>query len=421
MPDAPGVRTFEVNRAGFIINQRPVGRPLFFVRATSGPAGVPVLITGWDDYRAIFGERISGDYSYDEVYQFFRLGIECYIVRVIDGTAAIATGTLNTLGVATNGTLTSTIDPLFPVALAPGDNIEFDSDLLGGSTAVTVAATQAADITVENSGAFVAPAVGDTMVFEMNGDGVSQQVTFAGPPVTMQDVVDQINAQIYGAVATFVDAAVSVSGNDEIHIVSSLLGTDSEVDYTADTLTGSMTASPLNDAPGVGDFADYSAVTYAEFKAVVEAALGAVNVTVNPAGAASWSIQTNTAGAGGWIQCTVTGAMGPKIGMLAGAAVAGGTLTLPLPTMDVEASMKVTSPILTMLLQRAVICTLVRFQQIFLLLPHVSLTWCLRIMLLLVMFFVCVIQLRLRTTSIVRLERSLVQLFIQRHLSLRLC
>jgi len=342
---APGIQIFERDKAGFVIEQTPVSRPLFFVRSTSGPTNDAILITGWDEYRSIFGEGYVGDYSYDEMYHYFRNGgRECYIVRVVDGTEATATGTLQTPSASTTGEMFSSIDPLFGVGgLVFTPTTDTMTVAVNGAAGVfgSVGASGQSEMSiydwaVDAAGFKLGPVVAvgqaqvdDTQHLALYGTNAPLQtfpvVTFA--IATAQDVCDLINAGISGAFA-YHDAAT-----DLIMLRSSTLGSNSEI---SQTLAGTFTVGGSG-VFGVGDFADYANPTFAEVKAFLEAAWPGTVVSAYGTNSISWATAAPGPAPNG-IEVTIADTLGPKLGFAADGPHTGSNTMIPANTITVSAT-----------------------------------------------------------------------------------
>lgn len=86
MPDVlrpPGVYVEKQDRPDYSLGIAKTGVPGLLGVATKGPVNEPTSVRSFEQYRALFGERVPGAYLYDSVRLFFENGgDECFILRV---------------------------------------------------------------------------------------------------------------------------------------------------------------------------------------------------------------------------------------------------------------------------------------------------------------------------------------------------
>ena len=79
----PGVYIERAEHRDFSLDIGRTGIPAFLAITTKGPLNQPVKINTFNSFCSIFGDRVSGSYTYDSVKAFFdNGGRECVIVRV---------------------------------------------------------------------------------------------------------------------------------------------------------------------------------------------------------------------------------------------------------------------------------------------------------------------------------------------------
>lgn len=208
------------------------------------------------------------------------------VVALKANQSARAAKTLQGSGVA-QATLTGTVNT--PVNLfanggtGPGSlAIAVDGNVAGSGA--SFAATQG--MKTGSAGSF-AIAASETLVVSING-GPNQTITFGSSEATVAAYVQTINNQIHGA-----SVIVSTS---QIRIISDKYGTASSVNVISQS--GSLAAKTglsAGSSSGTGNVADAEAVTFAEFKSLVE---GVYGVTVTGATGGPVTITSDLSGAG---------------------------------------------------------------------------------------------------------------------------
>jgi hypothetical protein len=270
-----------------------------------GPIRTPTRVTSFDEWVDIFGGFISDSKLAAMVEQFFNNGgTDLFTSRVVHynsildpntKTSAAATKGLNTTAVpATAGTILGGVQA--PFTLTPADTLDVDVDAGGPATAIfnaTRASLQGAGTEPH------ALSNGDTLIFSID-QGPTQTIQFLAADfaniatATSQEVADVLNRDGFGFTASVVFGSVVIASDRE--------GSGSEVHVTGGTanvvLSFSTTASP-----GTGNVAFIDAVTAAEVKTIVEAAVAGCTVTdVN----GRVQIESNTTGIASSIQVNAT-------------------------------------------------------------------------------------------------------------------
>ena len=278
-----------------------------------GPVGVSTLITGFPQFVKIFGSDTGSGFATNAVRAFFAEGGQrMYFTRVVHytditsaATKTSAAGTLNLLtaaAAASSGTVLGA--SIGPFALVHGDTIIVDPNALGPLTA-TISATRATR-TAANAPPY---ALTNGMILTVKIDGGAvQSVSFLTAEfvsigaATAAEVAAVLNAKLNGA---FADVS---GGNPRIN--SDTLGTGSHVEVTggtANAILGFATAV----VDGTGNVVDVSAITVAELKTIIEAAVAGVTVS-NDAGAVR--ITSNTTGPGSSVQVTAPSTADDELG-----------------------------------------------------------------------------------------------------------
>jgi Bacteriophage tail sheath protein len=262
-----------------------------------GPIGVPTLCQSWEDYRKVFGGFTVDSEIALSVYGTYRNDPSAwvYVVRTchytISGGGLVWTADAlqaevdldGTSGAASQGAETGSIAG--PWALTPGDTLDVRIDG-GGAGVATFAATQA----VLTGGApAIAAMTGKTVIFTVDG-GAVQTVTFTAAAVSVATALNELNDQSVGC--KWID-----DGGGNIDAASDLYGSNSEIDITGGTGLAEIGHS-IATSPGTGDpVADISAVTGAEAKALIEAAV-ANPCTVTTETTGELTITSDKAGGG---------------------------------------------------------------------------------------------------------------------------
>jgi hypothetical protein len=277
-----------------------------------GPVGVSTLLTSFEQFVKIFGGDFALGIACSAIRGFFAGGGQrLYFTRVVHYTSITdattktsAPGTLNLMtaaAAASAGVVTGSI--VGPYALAPGDTLLVARDALGTATA-TFSAARAA-VTAANAAPYVMTS-GMNLTVKVDG-GAVQTVTFlTGSFVsigaaTAAEVIAVINAALSGGYADL---------NTNVRINSDLRGTGSHIQVTGGTANAVLgfSTSVVN---GTGNVADIDAVTVAEVKTIVEAAV--TGVTVSDVGGAV-RITSNTTGTSSIVQVTAPSTADDELG-----------------------------------------------------------------------------------------------------------
>lgn len=282
-PLSPGVYSAEEQTAPTQIP--PNGETIlsFIGLAEMGPVDVCTEVRGdFEAFKRLFGGYRSWNLAtlgairqaFDNGAESVRFTRTCHHTDPSDpATATCAKGTvsLSTSSlVAGSGTVLSSIAA--PYNLEPGDTLIVDRDALGQATA-TFNAT-AGTRTCANNGPYVLTN-GMTLTVAVDG-GAVQTVTFttgqfvAIGAATPAEVAAAINGSLVGGRA-------DVSGS-AVRITSDKRGTSSGVNVTGGTANTPLGFVTGNSA-GTGNVANIDAVSAAEVKTVVEAAVSGVTVT----------------------------------------------------------------------------------------------------------------------------------------------
>jgi len=262
--------------------------------------------------------RLFGGYTVDNfdtlaaVQQYFdnggRLLMFCRVVHHSDptdpttATCATAELTLQTSSlVAGSGSVLGSA--VAPFDLEPADTIVVSVDGGGNQTATFNATAASRDST---TGTF-ALSDGQNLTVSIDG-GPVQTITFATAmfvaigAATAAEVTAAINGQITGAKATVVSNASRITSDKR--------GSSSGVNVTGGTANTALQFTTGNVA-GTGNVLNIDAVTAAEFKTVVEAAVTGVTVTSE---AGQQRIRSNTTGGSSTIQVQVASTADDELG-----------------------------------------------------------------------------------------------------------
>ena len=288
-----------------------------------GPVREPVLVTSFEEYVNTFGgDTVNSDLTHAMRGFFENGGNTAYVSRVVHytdintpATKTSAKGSVGLLSAATapsSAELTGSV--VGPFILSSGDTLVVDVDGNGDLTATFTA--EAAALTAGNTETY-ALSDGENLTLSVDG-GVVQDVAFLTAEfadianATALEVAAVINAKATGLQASVAGGAVVLT--------SDTLGTSSSVEVTGGTANGALGFSTTLVA-GTGNVADVSAVTVAEVKAVVEAAVAGLTVN-NVAGAVQ--LVSNTTGASSSIAVNASSTADDELG-LGNATVSGGT------------------------------------------------------------------------------------------------
>lgn len=264
-----------------------------------GPVLTPTLVVSFEEYVRIFGGYIPDSKFPSMVEQaFLNKAQQIYISRVVHytdiltpvtKTSAKASVDVDSTTVATKGTVLGTNLETF--ALADADTLDVAVDG-GGATTATFSATAA----TRSSGAELYALVDlQTLLVAVDGGAIQTIIFGTGEFVaigaaTALEVAASINGKILGASADGSSGSVIITSDTE--------GTGSGIDVSGGTANGVL-GFVTGLTSGTGNVVNIAAVTVAEVKTIVEAAVAGVTVT-SVAGAVQ--IETDTLGSTGDIQ-----------------------------------------------------------------------------------------------------------------------
>lgn len=269
----------------------------------------------FNEFKKVFGGYTANNLAFVGAVQsyFDNGGTDLTVARCVHcsdptdpttKTSALATCTLQTGALAAGpAVVTGTITA--PYLLTAGDTLLISIDG-GGDLTATFTATAA----TRTAGGSATYALTNGMILTLQVDGGgTQTVTFltasfaAIGAATTAEVNAVINAQITGASA-------DASGGKP-RITSDKLGTNSGINITGGTANAIFTF-PTGLTSGTGNVANIAAVTNAEFKTIVEAAVAGTLCT-NVGGAPR--IATTTTGSGHSIQVKTASTAEAKFGL----------------------------------------------------------------------------------------------------------
>lgn len=262
-------------------------------RTLRGPAGKAVRITSFPQYERIFGGNTNDSYIPESVNAFFKNGgAAMYLIRALGssgGANVKAALTLSTAGGgATAGSLTSGASA-FPVALATADT--FVGAVDGGAPA-TLTITAVAASKTGAAATYAATTIGDVLKITIPGilGGAEQTVTFAGTENTQALWHAAINDQIVGG------SVVNSGGQTKIQ--TDKKGTGASGSIGAGSTGAVLTSLGLTSGAftaGTGNVIDVSAVTAAEFAALLTATFAGSTGSAPTSTSVTWTSSTTGA------------------------------------------------------------------------------------------------------------------------------
>jgi phage tail sheath protein FI len=277
-----------------------------------GPIRVPTLITSFDEYVNIYGGYIAASTFTAQVEQFFNNGgTQVWISRITHYTditnnatkdSVKAAVTIDTATGNTQGTVLGTVAENFD--LEPGDTLDVAVDGAGAVTA-TFTATAAARTSLAETFALNN---NDTLLVAIDG-GSTQTITFLTAEfsnialATALEVAAVINAKSVGLSATVAGGMVTITSDRR--------GSGSGVNVTGGTGNAALGFTTGNIA-GTGNVSNIDAVTAAEVKTVVEAAVAGVTVS---AVLGAVQIVTDTVGSTGDVQVDAASTADDELGL----------------------------------------------------------------------------------------------------------
>lgn len=279
-----------------------------------GPVNEAKRVTSFEEWQRIYGRDILNGYAAQAVRGFFQNGgTQLEFMRVVHhtditnaATKTSAASSVQLLTAPTAPTAGTILGSEFePFELVTSDTLSVDVDA-GGTVVATFTGTKGSR-TSGNTQPF-ALADGVTLLVDIDGAG-PQTITFLTAEfvsigaATAAEVAAVINAKISGANASAVGGAVVIT--------SDTVGTDSTVEVTGGTGAAAL-AFPAGVGSGSGNVANMSAVTVAEVKSVVEAAVA--GCTVNDVDGRV-QIVSNTTGASSSIQVLAVSTADTKLGL----------------------------------------------------------------------------------------------------------
>lgn len=286
---SPGTKTTQRRKGPVVLPGIATAIGGFQCYCAKGPVNKPVLVTGPDDAKEIFGGRITtpgNGRMTDALADFFgQGGASCYVMRYIGSGSASAARNVSSTGGATSGSETSNAST-FPVALAVGDTFSASVDSVVQGT-VTIAATRAS--ITGAAGTFAAVAAASTLVLLISGIPGNQTITFDGTENTVALYIAQINAQLRGARA--------VLSGGQIKIETDILGSGASGSVVSAS-AGVLAATGLSEAAftnaGPNNVATVDSVTAAELKVLFDAQFSSAGgkasvLTANANGGATWA------------------------------------------------------------------------------------------------------------------------------------
>lgn len=310
--DRPGVYVEEVSNVNRPIEGVETSVGAFLGIAERGPINEPVAILGITDFERVFGGPIEGEALYYAVKGFFENGgRKAYVGRLAHYTdlsagtlaASPASVDLDGRGVATFAQYVGNADVTTAV-LDDAWTMDIDVDNVGADTVTFNAA--AAEHT-GTGGTFAAGAATDTANYQVNG-GPVRAIDLNGVGGTLADFLAALNSQLIGAYAEDSGGEIRIAtdrkGSGAVLVLSSFGAT-----FAAKT---GLTAGTYN---GSGNVSDADAVTFAEIKTVIEAA-------VQTATAGDKVLVTQQAGTGYLVLTATSGTAGAtsEIDLVSGTA-----------------------------------------------------------------------------------------------------
>lgn len=258
----------------------PTSRTAFVGVTERGPFGA-TLVQNFDQFRRLFGGFTTDSEVPQSVEGFFAEGGSfAYVVRVVHhvdpadpSTKTSLTGQIDIDTDATSPTSGFVLGTVAgPFDLDPGDLLAIDVDG-GGPVNATITAT-VAEVTTSNTETFALSDLQDLNV-EVDG-GSTQNVVFEAAEfgnialASAAEVVDVMNAKLTGVSVAVDTGAVKITTDRQ--------GSGASVQVTGGS-ANSVLAFPTTLQSGTGNVSDVDAVTVAEVKTIVEAAVSGLVVT----------------------------------------------------------------------------------------------------------------------------------------------
>lgn len=302
--NAPGVRSFE--SASKLVALPALATDVCLMAGVTERGRLDAYVCNtFEEWRAEYGDITAESFdAYIAAFGYFDNGgrnlVFARIVHYSDLTSpatkasVAATINLTTATTQTYGSVTTGNAETF--RLDPGDTLVFKIDGGGAETATFDAAQAGVTSSSCNPTGFVG---GETLTLEVDGDGITQTITFEAGDTTVALAAQRINNLIEGGYAEVVSAGA------EIKIWSDTYGTGSSIEIIGGTGRVALGFS-TGTTSGTGDVADIRAVTAAEIKTRVVADCASLSATEVTIAAGALTFSTPTIGASGSIQCDAT-------------------------------------------------------------------------------------------------------------------
>jgi len=317
------------------IRSLPTAVLLMIGLAGRGPLGVARQYTDFESWRNVHGPATPDTLeTWAAVQAFFEEGGQfLWFVRTAHYTDITDASTLT----AAEADITADTDAATsaqlvaanaaPYLLSPSDSIAIDVDN-GGPVTATFTATAAVLTSVETTP--FALVDGQTLLVQIN-NGAVQTVTFNTADfgditaATAAEVLAVMNAQL-------TDCSVSISSG-AMRITSDRRGSTAEVDVTGGTAAAAFDFPAA--AVGSGNVGNIAAVTYAEVKSVVEAAISGLTVTETAVGSGIPVFTSDTTGVASELE--VTSSTGVQTALALPSGPENGTAGSATPTLTFTA------------------------------------------------------------------------------------
>lgn len=270
-----------------------------------GPIGEATLVTSFEAFQTKFGGfTADSDLALAAMGFFENGGRQLWVVRTVHhtdiadpatATAVRGFGYLVSPGTPTPASITGAVPG--PFRLTAGDVIVLSVN--GGADETATFNAVAAQGAARGSSPF-ALADGQTLTLRIDG-GLEQTVTFR--TAEFGDIARATPAEVAAVVNAAIDGGKALVLGGVLTLASDTEGTGSSVEVTGGTASAALAFS-AGVVFGTGDVADISAVTSAEVKAVVEAAI--TGVIVDVAVGSVLELRTTATGSATSLQARVT-------------------------------------------------------------------------------------------------------------------
>lgn len=283
--------------------------------APRGPVGVAVQTTSLDEFERIFGgSNVNGSLIHTArgFYAERGGGGSAWWVRTVHytdvsdpetKTSSQASGTIETGETAPSaGTVVSS--NVEPFQLAHGDTLVVAVDGAGGSTA-TFSAT-AAERETSGAGPYVL-ANNQTLQVSVNG-GSAVTITFT--TAAFVDITAATRAEVAAVINAALPGGSAIDTGTKVKIRTDKKGTGASINVVGGSANTGLVFT-TGSVAGTGNVPDISAVTVAQLKTVVEAAVTGCTVT---SAAGATRISSNTTGASSSIQVQASATADDELG-----------------------------------------------------------------------------------------------------------